>query len=99
MVCIPFAASCAAKKARAGSRAPNRQTTPQAAAVTIAAHRRSRWYGKFRKIAIGASLAVWTSLILAGFGLVKHLLPRYRVDAANSHLANRRPASLPVGHY
>ncbi len=96
---IPFAASCAANKAHAGSRAPNRQTTPHAVAVTIAAHRRSRWYGKFRKIAIGASLAVWTSLILAGFGLMKHLLPRYRANAANIHLADRRPALLPVGHH
>jgi len=49
---IPFAASYAANKARAGSREPNRQTTPHAAA---AAHRRSRWYGKFRNIATGAS--------------------------------------------
>ena len=68
---IPFAASYATNKARAGSRAPNRQTTPHAAA---AAHRRSRCYGKFRNIAIDASLAVWTSLVLAGFGLMKHLL-------------------------
>ena len=27
------------------------------------------------------STAVWGSLALAGFGLVKHLLPRYRVRA------------------
>lgn len=52
---IPFAASYAANKARAGSRAPNRQTTPHAAAPAAAAHRRSRWYGKFRNIAIGTS--------------------------------------------
>jgi hypothetical protein len=34
------------------------------------------------------SVAVWASLLLGGFGLVRHLLPRYRV---------RRPLLRPSG--
>ena len=62
----------------------------------VVTHDIDRWKNEIAWMSLYFSLAVWTSLILAGFGLVKHLLPRYRVDAANSHLANRRPASLPV---
>ncbi len=65
----------------------------------VVTHDVDRWKNEIAWMSLYFSLAVWTSLILAGFGLVKHLLPRYRVDAANSHLANRSPASLPVGHY
>jgi hypothetical protein len=38
---------------------------------------------------------VWGSLALAGFGLVKHLLPRYRVRAPLTR-ATRRPVAVRV---
>jgi hypothetical protein len=41
------------------------------------------------------SMAVWSSLALAGFGLVKHLLPRYRVRAPLTR-ATRRPVAVRV---
>jgi hypothetical protein len=41
------------------------------------------------------SMAVWSSLALAGFGLVKHLLPRYRVRAPLTR-ATRRPVAVWV---
>jgi hypothetical protein len=41
------------------------------------------------------STAVWSSLTLASFGLVKHLLPRYRVRAPFAR-ATRRPVVVRV---
>jgi hypothetical protein len=41
------------------------------------------------------STAVWGSLALAGFGLVKHLLPRYRVRAPLAR-PTRRPVPVTV---
>jgi hypothetical protein len=37
------------------------------------------------------SAAVWTSLLLASFGLVKHLVPRYRLGRRP-----RKPVARPV---
>ena len=62
----------------------------------VVTHDIDRWKNEIAWMSLYFSLAVWTSLILAGFGLVKHLLPRYRANAANSHLAGRRPSSLPA---
>jgi hypothetical protein len=44
------------------------------------------------------STAVWASLALASFGLVKHLLPRYRIRAPLARPARpaRRPVAVPV---
>ncbi len=41
------------------------------------------------------SVAVWTSLLLGGFGLVRHHLPRYRVRRPLVKAA-RRPLAIPV---
>ena len=41
------------------------------------------------------SAAVWTSLLLGGFGLVKGHLPRYRVGRPLLKAA-RRPLAIPV---
>jgi hypothetical protein len=62
----------------------------------VVTHDIDRWKNEIAWMSLYFSLAVWTSLILAGFGLVKHLLPRYRANAVNSHLERRRPSSLPA---
>jgi hypothetical protein len=41
------------------------------------------------------STAVWGSLALAGFGLMKHMLPRYRVRAPLAR-ATRQPVAVRV---
>jgi hypothetical protein len=41
-------------------------------------------------------MAVWASLLLAGFALVKHHLPRYRVRALRRPRATRRPVTVAV---
>jgi hypothetical protein len=41
------------------------------------------------------SVAVWMSLLLGGFGLVRHLVPRYRVGRPIVR-ATRRPVPVSV---
>ncbi len=65
----------------------------------VVTHDIDHWKNEIAWMTLYFSVAVWTSLILAGFGLVKHLLPRYRANPGNSNLAGRRPASMPVGQY
>jgi len=47
----------------------------------------ARWDGEIAWMSLYFSMAVWASLLLASFGLVKHLLPRYRAS---------RPAPKPA---
>jgi hypothetical protein len=51
----------------------------------------ARWDGEITWISLYFSAAVWTSLLLAGFGLVRRSLPYYRVRSAAS-----RPAARPL---
>jgi hypothetical protein len=55
----------------------------------------ARWNGEIVWMSLYFSAAVWTSLLLASFGLVKHLLPYYRVRAAVLRPAVR-PLAVPV---
>ena len=48
------------------------------------------WQDEIPWMSLYFSVAVWTSLALASFGLVAHLLPRYRVAAPSREPANRR---------
>ena len=41
------------------------------------------------------SVAVWTSLMLGGFALVRHLVPRYRIRRPLVK-ATRRPIPIPI---
>ena len=45
----------------------------------VVTHDIAGWDGEIAWMSLYFSMAVWASLLLAGFGLVKHLLPRYRV--------------------
>jgi hypothetical protein len=51
------------------------------------------WRDEIAWMSLYFSTAVWTSLLLASFGLVKHLLPRYRVSRP---LPQPARAPLPV---
>jgi hypothetical protein len=48
----------------------------------------AQWHNEILWMSLYFSIAVWASLLLGGFGLVRHLLPRYRV---------RRPLLRPTG--
>jgi hypothetical protein len=48
----------------------------------------AQWRNEILWMSLYFSVAVWASLLLGGFGLVRHLLPRYRV---------RRPLPRPSG--
>ena len=61
----------------------------------IVTHDIAPWRDEIAWMSLYFSTAVWGSLALAGFGLVKHLLPRYRVRAPLAR-ATRRPVAVRV---
>ena len=61
----------------------------------IVTHDIAQWRDEIAWMSLYFSTAVWGSLALAGFGLVKHLLPRYRVRAPLAR-ATRRPVAVRV---
>jgi len=61
----------------------------------IVSHDIAPWRDEIAWMSLYFSTAVWSSLALAGFGLVKHLLPRYRVRAPLAQ-ATRRPVAVRV---
>jgi hypothetical protein len=61
----------------------------------IVTHDIAQWRDEIAWMSLYFSTAVWGSLTLAGFGLVKHLLPRYRVRAPLAR-ATRRPIAVRV---
>ena len=61
----------------------------------IVTHDIAPWRDEIAWMSLYFSTAVWGSLALAGFGLVKHMLPRYRVRAPLAR-ATRRPVAVRV---
>jgi hypothetical protein len=61
----------------------------------IVTHNIAPWRDEIAWMSLYFSTAVWGSLALASFGLVKHLLPRYRVRAPLAQLT-RRPVAVRV---
>jgi hypothetical protein len=61
----------------------------------VVSHDIAAWQPEIAWISLYFSAAVWASLALAGVGLVKHLLPRYRVRALRPR-ATRRPVAVTV---
>ena len=59
-------------------------------------HDIAQWKDEIAWMSLYFSLAVWSSLALGGFGLVKHRLPQYRLRPASASMASRR-RSPPVG--
>jgi hypothetical protein len=62
----------------------------------VVTHDAARWDGEIAWMSLYFSAAVWTSLLLACFGLLKHLLPRYRAARPRLPRLVRRPAGVPV---
>jgi hypothetical protein len=56
----------------------------------------ARWRNEIAWMSLYFSVAVWTSLLLGGFGLIRHLLPRYRVRRPLFRSASRRPAAVAI---
>jgi hypothetical protein len=56
----------------------------------------ARWRGEIPWMSLYFSVAVWASVLLGGFGLVRHLVPRYRVRRPLFKSAMRRPAAVAV---
>jgi len=46
----------------------------------VVTHDIAKWKEEIAWMSLYFSMAVWASLLLAGFGLVRHLLPRYRAS-------------------
>ena len=61
----------------------------------IVTHAIARWHHEIPWMSLYFSVAVWTSLLLGGFGLVRHLVPRYRVGRPLLR-AIRRSIAVPV---
>ena len=61
----------------------------------VVTHSIARWHNEIPWMSLYFSVAVWMSLVLGGFGLVRHLVPRYRVGRPIVR-ATRRPVPVPV---
>jgi hypothetical protein len=61
----------------------------------IVTHDIAQWHDEIAWMSLYFSMAVWSSLMLAAFPLVKPLLLRYRIRAPRPR-ATRRPVTVPV---
>jgi hypothetical protein len=61
----------------------------------VVTHRFAPWQDEIAWMTLYFSVAVWTSLMLGGFGLVRHLVPRYRLRRPLVK-ATRRPIPIPI---
>jgi hypothetical protein len=61
----------------------------------VVTHSFARWHNEIPWMSLYFSVAVWTSLLLGGFGLIRHLLPRYRVRRPLLK-ATRRPVPVAI---
>jgi hypothetical protein len=61
----------------------------------VVTHDIAEWRDEIAWMSLYFSTAVWASLALGSFGLVKHLLPRYRVRAPLAR-PSRRPVAVTV---
>jgi hypothetical protein len=57
----------------------------------------AHWHEEMAWMSLYFSLAVWTSLALCGFALVKDRLPQYRVRAAVADRGRRLPVRAGAG--
>jgi hypothetical protein len=65
------------------------------AARWIVTHNIAQWHDEIAWMSLYFSVAVWTSLLLGGYGLVRHLVPRFRVGRPLVK-PTRRPVAIPV---
>jgi hypothetical protein len=62
----------------------------QASTHWVVTHDLAAWRDEIAWMSLYFSVAVWTSLALCGFVLIRDELPRYRIAAASSSLPRRR---------
>ena len=62
----------------------------------VVTHDIAQWRDEIPWMSLYFSVAVWTSLLLGGFGLVRHLVPRYRARKPLFRAAVRRPAAVAI---
>jgi hypothetical protein len=62
----------------------------------VVTHSVAQWKDEIPWMSLYFSVAVWTSLLLGGFGLVRHRLVRYRVRRPLFRLAARRPVAVAI---
>ena len=61
----------------------------------VVTHSFTQWHNEILWMSLYFSVAVWASLLLGGFGLVRHLLPRYRVRRRLLRPTGR-PLAVPI---
>ena len=61
----------------------------------VVTHSFAQWHNEILWMSLYFSVAVWASLLLGGFGLVRHLLPRYRVRRPLLR-STGRPLAVPI---
>jgi hypothetical protein len=61
----------------------------------VVTHRFAPWHNEIPWMSLYFSVAVWASLMLGGFGLVRQFVPRYRIGRPLVK-ATRRPVPIPV---
>jgi hypothetical protein len=61
----------------------------------VVTHRFAPWHNEIPWMSLYFSVAVWMSLMLGSFGLIRHLVPRYRVRRPLIK-ATRRPVPIPI---
>jgi hypothetical protein len=61
----------------------------------VVTHSFAQWHNEILWMSLYFSVAVWASLLLGGFGLVRHLLPRYRVRRRLLRPTGR-PLAVPI---
>jgi hypothetical protein len=61
----------------------------------VVTHNIAQWRDEIAWMSLYFSVAVWSSLLLGGYGLVRHLVPRFRVGRPLLK-PTRRPVAIPV---
>jgi hypothetical protein len=61
----------------------------------VVTHRFGPWHNEIPWMSLYFSVAVWTSLMLGSFGMIRHIVPRYRIRRPLVR-ATRRPILVPI---
>jgi hypothetical protein len=62
----------------------------------LVTHSIAQWQDEIAWMSLYFSVAVWTSLLLGAFGLIRHRLPRYRVRRPLFRSAAPRPIAVAI---
>jgi hypothetical protein len=62
----------------------------------VVTHSIAHWQNEITWMSLYFSVAVWASLLLGGFGLVRHLALRYRVRRPLFKAAMRHPTPVVI---